>query len=427
MTPPLARIRRTLTAWYVGVFAVILFVLGIALLFVMRHQISTRLDRSLESAAEEVIRAAEIRDREALLPAGTVVDAFEELRIPGRMLYVFDRDARLVHPADSPDWIAPSVSAALSDSAVWALHETEDDRTYRLFARRFKLPDGKTRVAVATADVVELENEYAALIFAFGFAGIVSLVLVALGGATLARRSSEPVELAFAQMRRFMADAAHELRTPLTVLRGRAEVALQRARTPDEYAAALAGIAAETERMGSMVEKMLLLSQADSGELRIRREHIFLDDLLVEAAEDARMIAADRSVLVEISELDEAPIHADRHLVRQMLLTIMENAVRVTPTGGRVLASTSCSNGMATATITDTGPGIPADALPHVFEPFFRADPARERTAGAGLGLAIARSIATVHGAVIDIASEIGTGTRVRIAFPTLEPNGHDR
>jgi signal transduction histidine kinase len=317
------------------------------------------------------------------------------------------------------------VPAALSRGEAWARQESTDDQTYRLLARRFELPPGTPWVAVAAADVVEVQNEYAALIFAFGLAGLASLVLVALGGATLARRSTEPVDRAFAQMRRFMADAAHELRTPLTVLRGRADVALQRSRTADEYAAALSGIASETERMGSMVEKMMLLSQADSGELRIRREDVFLDDLLVDAAEDARIIAAERGVTVEIRELDEAPVLADRHLVRQMLLTVLDNAVRFTPSGGHVFAEASCTHGTATVTIRDTGPGIPSEVLPHVFEPFYRGDEARERAGGAGLGLTIAQSIADAHGATIDIVSEAGAGTRVRITFPCRTRSPH--
>lgn len=419
MNPSLRALRWRLTLWYVGVFALVMLLLGGALLIVLTRQSAARLDRSLEAATAEVIRAAEIREQESKLPPGSVVDAFEELRIPGRMVYVFDHAGRLVHPDTVPPWVPPAAAAALSEGRAWNRVETAGDHTYRLFARRFEFSAGTPWVAVAAADVDELQEEYASLILAFSLAGLASLVLVAIGGAALARRSTEPVEQTLAQMRRFMADAAHELRTPLTVLRGRAEVALQRSRSTDQYATALAGIAEETQRMTSLVEKMLLHSQADAGNLRMHREEVFLDDLLVDAAEDARVLAAGRDVRVEILELEEAPILADRHLVRQMLLTVFDNAVRFSPRGGRVSAVASFRNGVASAMIRDAGPGIPPDVLPHIFEPFYRGDGARERTGSAGLGLAIAKSIAAAHGATIEVAPETGGGTRVTITFPS--------
>jgi signal transduction histidine kinase len=413
MRPPLGRLRRKLTAWYIAVFALILFAFGGSVLVVLAHQRSLRLDRSLESAAEEMVRVRRAG-------AGVVIDPLEVLRIPGRDLFLFDRDGRLLHPGTAPEWVAASAREALRAGELWTDQETTDDRTLRIYARRFELSDGRSYAAVAVADAVELQDEYFAQILAFALAGAGALLLVALGGAVMARRSTEPVERAFGQMRRFMADAAHELRTPLTVLRGRAEVALQRARSADEYAAALAGIAAETERMSSLIDKMLLLSQADAGELRLRRESIFLDDLLVEAAEDARVLAAARGVNVEIRDLDESPIHADPHLVRQLLLNILANAIQFTPEGGRVVASAVWEGEASVVTIADSGAGIPAELLPHVFEPFVRADPARGRAGGSGLGLAIARSIAAAHGATVQLESEVGRGTRVRIAFPAV-------
>lgn len=422
MNPSLRHLRLRLTGWYVGIFALILLLLGGSLLAVLTHQAAKRLDRSLESALAETIQRARDRTRRGTSTAGSGSDAFEPFPSPGRALFVFDEQGDIVFPATAPDWVFASVEGALADSAVWLRRETSDDRTWRVYALRFELPAGHPLIAVAAADVVELQEEYFSLILAFGLAGLGSLVLVALGGSALARRSTEPVEQAFGQMRRFMADAAHELRTPLTVLRGRADVALQRSRSPEEYAAALEVIASDTERMGSMVEKMLLLSHADAGGLRLDKRNIFLDDVLIEAAEDARVLASARNVAVDIEELEETPIHADPHLVRQLLLDILDNAIRFSVADGRVRASVKRMDGGAIVTIEDEGAGIPADVLPHVFTPFFRGDAARSRSGGAGLGLAIARSIADVHGADIRLSSEPGRGTRVRITFPLAGP-----
>ena len=153
-----------------------------------------------------------------------------------------------------------------------------------------------------------------------------------------------------------------------------------------------------------------------------RNGTFFLDDVLIEAAEDARVLAASRNVSVEIAELEETPIHADPHLVRQLLLDILDNAIRFSAAGERVRASANRKDGTAIVTIDDNGDGIPAAVLPHVFTPFFRSDAARHRSAGSGLGLAIARSIADLHGATIHLDSEPGRGTRVRITFPLADP-----
>jgi signal transduction histidine kinase len=417
MNPALQRVRRRLTLWYVGVFALILIVLGVALLAVLTHQVAERLDRSLAAATDEVIRAAEIRERERGLPPGLHVDAFDELRIPGRTLYVYDAQGLRAHPADAPVWVDTVARAALRSGQTWVRHEA-GEQTWRLFARRFTLPDGKTWVAAAAADVVELEDEYFNLIIAFGAAGLGALLLVALGGAALARRSTEPIERAFRQMRRFMADAAHELRTPLTVLRGRAEIALQRGRTAEEYGAALTGIAGEAQRMGDMVEKMLLYSQADAMGLTVRLEQVFLDDILVDAADDARVLATAKGVSLDITDLEESPVRADAGLLRRLFLIVLDNAVQFTPSGGRIGASVRTIDGIARVTIEDTGVGIAPDVLPHIFEPFFRADPAHGRSGGTGLGLALAQQIAQAHEASIRIESDNGRGTRVSIAFP---------
>jgi signal transduction histidine kinase len=416
---PLDRLRFELTAWYVGVFAVVLFVMGLSLLGVLTHHASDRLDRSLENATLEIVRAAEIREHERHLPEGAAVDAFDELRIPGRMLFVFDERGGLVHPSTAPEWVGRGLLQVLGAGDAWLeVKSAADGEDYRMFVHPFMLPDAGGFVAIAAADVIELNEEYAGLIIAFGLAGLGALVLAAFGGVAMARRSTEPVVRTFAQMRRFMADAAHELRTPLTILHGHADVALQRPRSAEEYASALRTIRDETGRMNSLVERLLHLGQAGPGELRIRRDPMFLDDALIDAGEEARLAADRRNVSLDIQRLDETPLTGDTHLVRQMFRNVLENAIRYSPEGSRVTASIAIEHGEALATVADTGPGISPEDLPHVFEPFYRSDRARGGNSGAGLGLAIARSIAEAHGARIDIESKVGFGTRVRIRFP---------
>ena len=278
----------------------------------------------------------------------------------------------------------------------------------RLHAERFATVSGTPYIAVAAADRQELEDEYAALIAAFAGAAFVALLLVAGGGYVLVRQSTAPVERTMEYMRRFMADAAHELRTPLTVLRTRAEVTLQRERGVADYQAALQSIEREAERLGKIVEDLLLLARADAGERPVARERLYLDDLLLEVASGHRFVAERRGLSLDVRGLDEAVI----------LGIVLDNAVKFTPAGGGVTVAVAASGGEVRVTVEDTGPGIAPDQLPHIFERFYRGDPARARADGAGLGLAIARWIADAHGARIDVASEGGRGTRVVLVFP---------
>jgi len=215
-----------------------------------------------------------------------------------------------------------------------------------------------------------------------------------------------------------MADAAHELRTPIAVLRTRAEVALQRERDPASYIETLSRVEEEAKRLGAIVGDLLTLAHADAGEWPVAHDRLFLDDIALDAADAAHVLARQRGVTLEVGTFEESPIIGDRALVRQLLMQILDNAVKFTPQGGRVRVDVSASNGTSTVVVADTGIGIPASQIPHVFDRFYRAENARERAPGAGLGLSIARWIATAHGATVSLDSTPGAGTTVVLTFP---------
>jgi signal transduction histidine kinase len=248
---------------------------------------------------------------------------------------------------------------------------------------------------------------------------VIAVLLVGIGGAALARQSTRPIEHAFEQTRRFMSDAAHELKTPVAVLRARADVALQRTRTATEYEEVLSGISAETQRLGILVENMMLLARADAGQWPIVQGKVFLDDVLMDAVSAAQALGAEKGVEVGIETLDETAVRGDPGLLRQLFMIVLDNAVHFTPVGGKVTASAVSDGRRCHVTISDTGSGIPASALPHVFDRFFRADPARGRS-GAGLGLSIARWIIDMHHARIEIKSTENVGTTVRMTFSAV-------
>ena len=416
----LVRLRLRLTVWYVATFGLIILLLGAGLFLVISYQLSQQLDASLKSATFELERAARIREMEAAGARGRVIDAVDELNIPDRILYLLDLRGNPVKPTKVDDWIRQAAKEAAKLGQITVQSDTPDDKTLRLHARRFNLASGKQLVAVAVADQVELEDKYADLITAFAGVAFAALVLVAAGGFLLVRKSTQPIERSILFMRRFMADAAHELRTPITVLRTRAEVALQQPREAANYVSALRGVEVEARRLGGIVDSLLVLARADSGERPLERERLFLDDIAIDAAGAARLVGKQKGVEVSVDEFEEAAVVGDAALIRQLLMILLDNAIKFTDAGGTVRIRVSMHEGAPTFVVEDTGIGIKTDDLSQIFQRFFRGDTARSRTDGAGLGLSIASWIAREHGADIAVSSEPGQGTRVVVTFPRV-------
>ena len=417
----LVRLRLRLTIWYVATFGLIILLLGTALFVVISHQISHQLDDSLKSATLELVRAARIRELEAGA-RGQVIDAVDELNIPDRILYLLDLEGDPVKLGKVDDWIRRAAKRAGQVGQVTVQNDTPKDQTLRLHALRFKLASGKQLVAVAVADRVELEDRYADLITAFAGVAFAALVLVAAGGFLLVRKSTEPIERSILFMRRFMADAAHELRTPVTVLRARAEVTLQQPRDAANYVSALLGIEAEARRLGGIVDSLLVLARADAGERQLERERLFLDDIAIDAAGAAQIVGRQKGVEVAVDEFEEAAVVGDAALIRQLIMILLDNAIKFTDAGGLVRIRVSMRDGAPTFSVEDTGIGIKPEDISRVFQRFFRGESARGRTEGAGLGLSIASWIAREHDADISLSSDPGKGTTVVVTFPRVPP-----
>ena len=416
-SPSLSQLRVRLTLWYAGTFALILLLLGAGLFLSIRVQISRRLDASLASATAAVMRAT--RDLEAERAAGQPADAVEELHIPDRELYLLDANGRPITPPQADEWIqAAARGAARTGRANVQRHAPGAvDHEIRLHAERFTAPSGTTYIAAAVAERPEIEEQYASVIGTFAGAALAALLLVAVGGFILARKSTIPIEHSMEQTRRFMADAAHELRTPVAILRARAEVALAHTRDPSRDETALRAIGRETEHLGTIVGDLLTLARADAGERPVARELLYLDDLAAEAVEAARALAERKEVALEVGSFEETRITGDPALVRRLVLIVLDNAIKYTPKGGRVRLDVTSTDGKRSVVVSDTGIGIPADQLPRIFERFYRGDEARREAEGAGLGLAIARWISDLHGARIAFTST-PQGTRVEVDFP---------
>ena len=414
----LDRLRLRLTVWYVGTLAAILMLFGASLFVAVSHSVGVKLDRSLGSATDQLALAATANGGTARSPGVQSKSPEVDLRIPDRMLYLFDGSGRLVQPESASAWVRTAANNALSHGSASMEADIGHEHTLRVHAKRFVDVSGHNMVAVAAADTEELEDEFWNLITLFASSLLAALVAVAIGGYFLARKSTAPVEQTFEQMRRFMADAAHELRTPVSFLRAHTEVALQRSRTAAEYAEALREIGAETDRLGKIVNDLFTLARAESGGRTVSRERFFLDDVALEAANEVKTAATLRGVRVDVIEFEETPVEGDPALTRQLLTIVLDNAIKYTETGGRVTIGVRGERERAMLVIEDTGIGISETALPNIFDRFYRSESARQRAEGAGLGLSIARWIADAQHADLAISSKTGHGTRVQLSFP---------
>ena len=231
---------------------------------------------------------------------------------------------------------------------------------------------------------------------------------------------------AFATQRRFLADASHELRTPLTLVQSNAELALHQGdQPPSERQDMLRTIAREAGRMGRLVADLLALARADESQPLARRR-LALDTLLLEIYEQQRRLVDD--VRLEVDTLEQVEVDGDPDRLKQLLLNLVDNALRYTPPGGAVSLGLVRQGDQVILRVADTGPGIPPEHQARIFDRFYRVDQPRSRDAGgSGLGLAICRWIAEAHGGQIEVTSQPGAGSTFTVVLPALDPGRSDR
>jgi heavy metal sensor kinase len=232
------------------------------------------------------------------------------------------------------------------------------------------------------------------------------------------------LDRSFQQIERFTADASHELKTPLTAIRGEAEVALMSAQTP-ETQATLRSIIAETERLSSIVNNLLLLSRADADQVRLNQDRVALHEIVLTTFETLERLARRKNIALDFADMEEVTVQGDALWLQQLFTNLIHNAINYTPEGGRVTLSLSAIQSgeperrWASFAVDDTGPGIPAEHLPFLFDRFYRVDSGRSREqGGSGLGLNIARWVAESHGGKITISSTVGKGTVFTVLLP---------
>lgn len=458
-------IRWKLTLWYGGVLASVLAVFSTAVYLAMRRQLLGRIDQGLREELADVLSEVRRAQDEPSLYAW----------LERRFAHHEGFDFQITRPGGERFFTNPRLGdkgLPLPDnetlSQTPALRNVVNSQAKRWRVIAVLVPGPAQEFTVQVARSLEwFDHECRELLLTFVLAGPLVLLLATSGGWFLARRALAPVEeiarsadqitaerlnhricvpnphdelgalartlncmierlqQSFAEMRRFTADAAHELRTPLAVIRNEAEVALRAQRGAEEYTHVLENLLEEVNRLTHVAEQLLFLSRQEAGLLSAAPEVVQADELLTEVIGNMQLVAREKDVSLSIEQNRACTIWGDPRHIRRLLYNLLDNAIKYTGPSGQVTVAAWKAEGNWHVSIADTGIGIPPEHVPHVFERFYRVDPARTADGGgAGLGLAICQSIVCAAGGHISLESEPGRGTIVRFWLPHRPQSG---
>ncbi|MEO5922303.1 MAG: ATP-binding protein [Bryobacteraceae bacterium] len=460
-------VRFRLTGWYVGLLSLVLVGFSIGVYELLAQNVRADADRQLVGAVDILTRSLrhEVEEHKGKLEGEPsfqeVISTVYRDSFPGIAIAVYE-NTRQVAVKPGPGGSIPSRTGTRSRSPVYELM-SRNNEPWRLAAQSFSVTGAGEYEFVATASVAPVEAQLAGLRQIFFLAIPLALAAAAIGGFLLARKSLAPVvemsqtanrisskdlsqriatgnprdelgmlaatlnrllgrlEGSFALQRQFMEDSSHELRTPIYVAHTAAQVTLeQSSRTEEEYREALTTIDQQLRRLQHIVEDMFVLARADAGAYPLQAADYDLGETVFEAVRAAALLGARQGVSVTGPALTELPGYGDEGLIRQVILILLDNAVKFTPKGGHVEVSVDQSDAETySVVVRDTGPGIPAESQGRIFERFFRVDKSRSRTAGkgsggAGLGLSIAKWITAMHGGSLSLMKSDANGSAFR-------------
>jgi len=460
-------IRTRLTLWYTGLLGISLFIFSLLLYSLLSGILLSVVDDRLATQAQNVINLMQTEnDPLTVMLSGKAklppIDVFASqyyiqiVQMDGQLVQVSEnlRDTHLPLSAEVKDDIANGRIRSYTISAGQGARLRELTMPILLVGRRV----GAIQVAQS---LTPLDDSLNVISRALLIGSVSSLSLAAVGGVVLARAALRPIQaitrtarritqtqdlsqripvavpndelgrltstindmlarlaVLFQTQQRLVADVSHELRTPLTTIQGNLDL-LRRGAADDPAlrADALRAIGDEAARMQRMINDLLLLAQLDAG-LQIHRQPVEMDTLLLDVYRQAQVI--DRGVTLRLGAEDQALVLGDRDRLRQLLLNLVDNALKYTPAGGQVTLTLRRGEGWVQVAVTDTGVGITPEDVPHLFERFYRADRSRARQSGAGLGLSIAQWVAQAHGGRIEVESQVGQGSTFTVWLPQM-------
>jgi signal transduction histidine kinase len=405
-------IRWRLTAGYIGIFALLLSLLGVFAVFGFSRELVLQQDDLLVQEARDQAKNMLGGEHREVLAEGSDEFGWVVLEPDGRMI---DRDSA-----------APSLGLPRPDLARDALREKD------VVAATIRGEDGNVRAV--SMPIYESGEVFGVIQYARSLRGIQETVrgltlvllplmlgalgLAAVGGLYMAGRAVRPVREGIDRQRAFIADASHELKTPLTLIKVDTEVLQGNLQDPDDKELA-EEVLAETDRMGTILSDLLTIARLDAGALNVARKPFDLSNLLEEEIERFRVRATREEIRLEVRAPDELLATGDPARTGQILAALLDNALRYTPSGGNVEVNAYRQDGAVEATVTDTGPGIPPEHLARIFDRFYRAESARTReSGGTGIGLAIARGLARAQDADLEAANARDGGAVFRLKLP---------
>lgn len=463
-------IKFKLTGWYVLILAVILSLFSIFLYVTLADSLYTGLDNKIKNTAAVIASSA------ARPPAGgpsmadidRIMTQHFGIRPLGRFVQVLDESGRVGDKSTNLRNVELPVSVKTLQEATrgHVTFETVNvSGDYPLRIVTVPIVDGGRMVGIVQvgSSLEGVQEALNNLLFILLIAVPAALLVTSVGGLFLANKALKPVdgitqiarrigsgdlsqririrkindeigrlastfndmiarlEQSFQQMKRFTADASHEMKTPLTILKGEVELGLRKQRSLEEYQRILQSSLEEIDRMSRLVEDLLTLSHADSGDFLVRREDVDISRVARDVCEDLIPLANGKNVRLGSTEDGILTIYGDPLRLRQLLLNLVENGIKYTPSGGGVHITLRRHPEMNAAVleVSDTGMGIAQEDLTRIFDRFYRVDKARSRrTGGTGLGLSICKSIAEAHGGTISVDSTQGSGTTFSVTIP---------
>jgi heavy metal sensor kinase len=235
-------------------------------------------------------------------------------------------------------------------------------------------------------------------------------------------RMIQRLDEAFQVTSRFSADASHELRTPLTIMRGELEALLKEGRLNEEHTGQVESVLEEAERLTQIVEGLLTISRLDAGESQMSKDPVDLSDLVSTTVEQMKLLAEDKSLAVVCETRRDVMVEANEVRLRQVVVNLLDNAIKYTPEGGKIAVRVKAEPHWAVLEVADNGIGISGEALPRVFDRFYRSEQVEARKArGTGLGLSMVQSIVEAHGGKVTVESSENEGSTFRVELPRLE------
>src|SRR5437867_5776111 len=453
------RVRVRLALWYVGVMVVVLAVYAGAVFELVRDNVSSGLDERLRDDFDWA------SDMLAQRPDGTIAPYDETGEGDSPWLQVWSLNGDLLYdtPAARRSPVPHSDRLAVqADERIVTVPEVTPP--YRVLSGPSRIGGRPVVVQVARSEMLIVQDMHQLLlVLLLGLP--VGVAAAGLGGYSLARRALSPVERvaerarsitaerlkdrlpvdnpddelgrlatvfnqtltrlesSFEQMRRFTADASHELRTPLTAIRSVGEVGLRGRRDEETYREIIGSMLEEADRLARLVDRLLTLSKADTGQASLSVDIVDLCDLADRVAGQLDVLAEEKQQSIQIVR-DAAPrCNGDPLVLRQALLNLVDNAIKYSPVGGQITIRVAQPPTGATIDVCDTGPGIPAELQSRIFDRFYRVDKSRSReNGGTGLGLSIAKWAVEVNGGRLTLEKANEAGSTFRITLPQDSP-----